>query len=894
MADLQFRPLLAPTGSLLDVDADLDRDLLTAKKTDRLGAIRAIAQASANAGSVGQQAKEQVSSGADPMENRPSKDILASTVVLPKWSAGSLNWPTTDLSTKNHRNQHEDDHEDKDDHDHTDPFPTSNGNGLAPAGIVNNNSTLGDAINLTTFDLGKVFKLHSNPNATKTIYLDFDGATISNTLWNNSTTPQIIAQAYDTDGNVGVFSNTELQTIVALWQQISEDFAPFEVNVTTEAPPSDDLRKFGVGDTRWGIHVMMTQNINTANNAAIYANAGGVAYVNSFNYSTETPAFVFNKGELNGAMTASHEIGHAMGLSHDGQLDSNPNDTVNDAKGYSSGYGTGATSWGAIMGAPFGKNLTQWSKGEYQLASNQEDDLNIITTKNGFGYQSDDYGNDFGTSSRLLSNGSNKISAFGTIEQNTDQDVFSFVTGTGNISLNVLAASRSYLSDGLGNYNLQYLAARGSNLDIWAGIYSADGTLVAESNPTDLLTASFSNLFLNSGLYYLKVDGVGKSGVDGYSDYGSLGQYAIDGTLTTFGTTNSAPILVNPLADLTVSSDAALTLTLPANAFVDSDPGDILTYRATLADGSALPAWLTFDQATKTFRGTPLTGDVGAIDVQVLVTDSAGAQVSDIFKLTINKGFTQIDGDSANNSLTGTIKDDYIRGFAGNDTLSGLDGVDTLEGGLGDDYLDGGAGIDRLVGGDGNDTYRMSQVDLIIEDANGGIDTVISDVSYSLVANLENLSLYNSTDGTGNSDNNRIIGLGTGNNRLAGGDGNDYLEGGLGNDTLTGGTGTDSFVLNGTGKGLDQIVDFAAGVDKILVSSGTFGGGLVAGAALLSKQLLVGTGSRANTVDQRFIYNKNNGSLFFDADGNKTQFSSIKVATLSNLAAISASDFVLV
>ncbi len=881
MADLQFRPLLAPTGSLLDVDTDLDRDLFTAKKTDRSAAIT---------GSVKRQAKEQVSSGADPMENQPSNHIPAPTVVLPKWSAASLTWPTTSLSTANRQDEHSRGDED----DHIDLFPTSNGTGLVPAGIVNNNSTLSATLNLTTFDLSKVFKLHSNPNATKTIYLDFDGATITNTLWNNATTPEIIVQAYDTDGNVGVFSNTELQTIVAMWEQISEDFAPFDVNVTTEAPPTDDLRKFGVGDTRWGIQVMMTQNINTANNAPIYANAGGVAYVNSFNYSTVTPAFAFNKGELNGSMTASHEIGHAMGLSHDGQLDSNPTDTINDAKGYSSGYGTGATGWGPIMGAPFGKNLTQWSKGEYQLASNQEDDLNIITTKNGFGYRADDYGNSFGTSFRLLSNGSNKVSAFGTIEQNTDQDVFSFVTGTGNISLNVLAASRSYLADGLGNYNLQYLEARGSNLDIWAGIYSADGTLVAESNPTDLLTASFSNLFLNSGLYYLKVDGIGKSGVNGYSDYGSLGQYAIDGTLTNFSAANSAPILVNPLADLTISSDAALTLTLPANAFVDSDPGDILTYTATLADGSALPTWLTFDRATKTFTGTPLTGDVGAIDVRVMVTDSVGAQVSDIFKLTINKGFTQIDGDSANNALTGTIKDDYIRGFAGNDTLSGLDGVDTLEGGFGDDYLDGGAGIDQLIGGGGNDTYRISQVDLIIEDANGGIDTVISDVSYTLGANVENLSLYNSTDGTGNSANNRIIGLGTGNNRLSGGDGNDYLAGGLGNDTLTGGAGIDSFVLNSTGNGLDRIVDFAAGVDKILVSSSTFGGGLVAGTALLSKQLLVGTGSRANTVDQRFVYNKNNGSLYFDADGNQSQFSSIKIATFSNLAVIAASDFVLI
>jgi FG-GAP-like repeat len=78
---------------------------------------------------------------------------------------------------------------------------------------------------------------------------------------------------------------------------------------------------------------------------------------------------------------------------------------------------------------------------------------------------------------------------------------------------------------------VQYLDARGPNLDLWAGIYRTDGSLVAESNPADLLSASFTNLFLNAGRYYLQIDGVGKTGTNSYSDYGSLGQYLIAGTL---------------------------------------------------------------------------------------------------------------------------------------------------------------------------------------------------------------------------------------------------------------------------------------------------------------------------------------------------------------------------
>lgn len=166
-------------------------------------------------------------------------------------------------------------------------------------------------------------------------------------------------------------------------------------------------------------------------------------------------------------------------------------------------------------------------------------------------------------------------------------------------------------------------------------------------------------------------------------------------------------------------------------------------------------------------------------------------------------------GGIGNDTLIGRAGDDIIRGETGDDSLIGENGNDTLDGGAGYDYLDGGAGhdtlnggsgLDSLYGGSGNDTYIVDNTgDMVYENINEGTDTVRSSVTYTLSANVENLTLTGiaTINGTGNSLNNSLTGN-SANNRLTGGTGNDTLNGGAGIDLLYGGEGNDR-ILGGTG-----------------------------------------------------------------------------------------------
>ena len=142
--------------------------------------------------------------------------------------------------------------------------------------------------------------------------------------------------------------------------------------------------------------------------------------------------------------------------------------------------------------------------------------------------------------------------------------------------------------------------------------------------------------------------------------------------------------------------------------------------------------------------------------------------------------------------------------------FASLLGVENVTAGSGNDTLTGDAAANVLAGGAGNDTYFVGVGDTVTEGAGAGTDTVNSTATFTLGANVENLTLTGSADinGTGNGLANVMIGN-TGANVLNGAAGNDTLDGGLGNDTMTGGTGNDMFVFH-TGFGNDVITDFDA------------------------------------------------------------------------------------
>lgn len=140
--------------------------------------------------------------------------------------------------------------------------------------------------------------------------------------------------------------------------------------------------------------------------------------------------------------------------------------------------------------------------------------------------------------------------------------------------------------------------------------------------------------------------------------------------------------------------------------------------------------------------------------------------------------------------------DNVITGGTGVNRLLGDGGNDTLVGNASTDVLDGGSGADRMIGGAGNDIYFADNAgDILVENANEGLDTVYSTITYTVSANVENLLLFGNTaiDGTGNEIANKIVGN-SANNVLSGRAGNDSLFGAVGNDILDGGDGGDTLI----------------------------------------------------------------------------------------------------
>jgi len=354
---------------------------------------------------------------------------------------------------------------------------SSYGTTTATGTITNDDAT----VPTTPTEPSTVVVLNSLPGADACIYLDLDGQSVSGTAWYGGKLINALPAG---------ISNEKVQEV---WKRVSEDYLPFAVNVTTDAnvfaatAPTRRIRCIITPTNEWS------------------GNYGGIAYVSSFTWPGDTPCWVFSDVLSNSARfiadAVSHEVGHTLGLSHDGT----------GSVDYYEGQGTGATGWTPIMGSGYYQPLSQWSKGEYFGASNKQDDLAIIGGQNGFTFRADDHGNTPATATALTGS---SPTAGGFIGTRDDVDAFAFTTAGGTVSFTISTIPL------------------GSDVDLSAQILNASGTVVATANPLGALNATLS-ASLPAGTYTLVIDGVGEgtATAKGYTDYASLGAYTISGTV---------------------------------------------------------------------------------------------------------------------------------------------------------------------------------------------------------------------------------------------------------------------------------------------------------------------------------------------------------------------------
>jgi hypothetical protein len=423
--------------------------------------------------------------------------------------------------------------------------------------------------------------LNSYPSAQATVYIDFDGQFVTGTAWN-----------YNGDINAAA-SGFNSAAITQIFSRVAEDYRPFDLNITTDstvywnAPANKRVRVIVTPTSQW------------------YGASGGVAYVTSFTWGDNTPAWVFSALLHNNtkwvAEAVSHEVGHTLGLQHQSVYDANCNKTAE----YSLGLGTGEIGWAPIMGAGYYQNHTTWNIGPNTVnCSTIQNDFDIIRTNNGFGLRPDDYG-DNNANATTINIVADTFAVNGLINTSSDLDVFKLVIPNPTI-FNLSAIPQNV---GTGD--------DGANVDIKVTLMNGNDT-INSYNPLTLLNAGVDTN-LNAGTYYLVVDGVGNVY---HNDIGSIGLYNLIGSI--------ASLL--PVIDLQLTGNVNNNTHQLSWSFQTGETIKQVIIESS-ADGQHFSTLTTLNPAIKTFSYQPLGNEIIYYRLKVITAGNEQSYISSIISL---------------------------------------------------------------------------------------------------------------------------------------------------------------------------------------------------------------------------------------------------------------------